>query len=245
MDGIILAAGMATRLKPLTNDKPKTLIEIKNKPIIKYIIDNLLFYNIKKILIVTGFQEEKIKNYIKNNYDSKKFVFITNKDYKKTNNAYSLLLTENFVNNDFILLDSDIIFEKEIIKLLLDNHSDGAKFAIKKGKVLEEEMKVIINEKNEIVKIGKEIDIKKSYGESIGIEYIPKNFVSPLFKTLKKRIIDEKKINEFYENSFQEMINNGYKFFGIDIGKLEAIEIDYKEDLKKAEAICEKINRTL
>ncbi len=241
MDGLILAAGMATRLKPLTENTPKSLLKLNDKPILKYIIDNLLQNNVNKIIIVAGFEENKIKDFVKQNYNSQNFVFITNKDYANTNNAYSFLLAHKEIKNEFILLDSDIIFDKRIISLLLKDKTKGAMLAIKRHNLSEEEIKVVIEKNGKIKKIGKEVPITKAFGESIGIEYFPKDYVKPLFDTLKKRIIDEKRYNEFYEASFQEMINQGYEFYGVDIGNLEAIEIDFKEDLDLAEKIIKRI----
>lgn len=240
MDGLILAAGMATRLRPLTNNKPKALLELNNKPIINYIIDNLLYFNIDKIIIVTGYKGEMLREHLKKNYPDIRFVFVENKEYETTNNSYSLLLAENYITDEFLLLDSDIIFERNIIKLLVSNSNGGVKLAVKKHKLADEEIKVIMKSDNQIIKIGKELDPKISYGESIGIEYFPSDTINVLFKTLRQRILIEKKYNEFYEASFQQMINNGIKFWGIDVGKLEAVEIDYMEDLKKAEKIIKK-----
>ncbi len=240
MDGLILAAGMATRLRPLTQNMPKCLLKLNNKPILQYIIENLFDNNIEKIIIVTGFLEDKIKGFIKKNYDLNNFVFITNKDYADTNNAYSLLLARNKIEKDFVLLDSDIIFDKKIISLIT-KEIKGTMLAIKRHNLAEEEIKVVMDKEGEIKEIGKEVPVEKAFGESIGIEYFPQEYITPLFNTLEKRIIKEKRYSEFYEASFQEMIKQGHKFYGVDIGQLEAIEIDFKEDLKKAEQIVKNI----
>lgn len=235
MVGIILAAGMANRLKPYTDNTPKCLLKVDEQEILYYTLKNLINNNIDRIIIVTGFQKEKIENYIKDKFPEINTTFIYNKDYAATNNAFSLLLTEDCIKEDFILLDSDIIFSPEIIPLIINQK--GVQLAIKKHELSEEEIKVIMNGDNKISSIGKWVDIDKAYGESVGIEYFPADYVCPLFKTLRKRVDKEKRINEFYEFSFHEMIEDNMSFYGVDINNLEAIEIDYIEDLINAKKI--------
>lgn len=228
---------MSTRLKPYTDNTPKCLLKINNIEIIFYILHNLIKNNIKNIIFVTGFLNYQIEIFIKNNYSDLNYTFIYNKDYQTTNNAFSLLLTEKYINEDFILLDSDIIFSNEIIPLLFNQQDKGIRVAVKRHELSDEEIKVKINDRNKILSIGKEIKIEEAYGESIGIEYFPFKFKKSLFATLHKRIITENRINEFYEASFQEMIENDSDFYCVDIKDLEAIEIDFIEDLKLAEKI--------
>ncbi|MBU1077231.1 MAG: phosphocholine cytidylyltransferase family protein [Spirochaetes bacterium] len=236
MVGIILAAGIAARLKPLTDNTPKCLLKVNDREILFYALDNLKKNNIRKVIIVTGFLKEKIEEFVEREFPRMDVTFIYNKDYANTNNAFSLLLTNEYVKEDFILMDSDIIFSPRIIPLLLNNNN-GVQLAIKKHDLSEEEIKVIMNEDNRISSIGKWVEIERAYGESIGIEYFPENSGRLLFEKLQKRVVNEKRINEFYEFSFQEMIEDGADYYGVDINDLDAIEIDYSEDLKNAEKI--------
>lgn len=235
MVGIILAAGMATRLKPYTDNTPKCLLKVNNEEILSYTLKNLKRSDINRILIVTGFKKEMIETFVIEKFSELDVTFIYNKDYATTNNAYSLLLAQEYIKEDFVLLDSDIIFSPDIIPQI--TAQDKIQLAIKKHKLSEEEIKVIMNEENKILSIGKWVDIEKAYGESVGIEYFPSDTVNLLFDKLKKRVVDAKRVNEFYEFSFQEMIEDNVEFFGVDIKDLSAIEIDYIEDLKKAETI--------
>ncbi|HOJ50417.1 MAG TPA: phosphocholine cytidylyltransferase family protein [Spirochaetota bacterium] len=239
MKAVILAAGMATRLKPLTDETPKTLLEINGKPILYYMLNNLKMNGIYDIVIVTGFMREKIEDYVKNNFNDLKFEFVYNKDYNSTNNAYSLLLTEDYVK-EFILLDSDIVFHPEIIKKLL-NFSKRPVLAIEKHECLDEEIKVLLDKQNRVLDISKTVDPKIAFGESIGIEVFDERAKSVLFDTLEKRIIKEGRVNEFYEASFKEMIDNGFNFYGIDTSEYPAIEIDFVEDLNEASKLIKEI----
>jgi choline kinase len=99
----------------------------------------------------------------------------------------------------------------------------------------EEEMKVAIQEgTKKITDISKKIDPETAYGESIGIERFSLKFLEGLYSILDRRISKEGKINEFYEASFQEMIETGHSIFAVDIGPKKAAELDFPEDIAAA-----------
>ena len=83
-NALILAAGQGKRLRPLTENTPKCMLEIFGKPIIYFQIKSLLRNNIKNITIVTGFNEDKIINYLNSNFPEANFTFVKNKKYEET-----------------------------------------------------------------------------------------------------------------------------------------------------------------
>jgi choline kinase len=187
--------------------------------------------------IVVGFQDWMIKNYLKRNFLSLDFTFVINDRFEQTNNAYSLLLAgEEIEGHELLLLDSDIVFDDEIIPLLAKSPQESCIAVRSRGNVGEEDIKVEVNSKKEIVRIGKEIPIASAYGESIGIERFSRGDTTALFRTLEKRIHAEKRVNEFYEASFQEMIGDGAHLRAVDIGSHRCVEIDTMDDLHTAES---------
>ncbi len=234
MQGIILAAGSANRLKPLTKDCPKCLLNIGNTNIIERTIRNLAYYGIKDFVIVVGFKAEMLKTYVTKNLSEFNYTFVHNENYASTNNAYSLALTKQLIENDFLLLDSDILFQKEIIKKILDS-GHNCVLAYNKAKCDEEEMKVQIDNANKVIEISKEIEPEKAVGESIGIEYFDNVHKKLLFEILEKRLSNKENLNEYYEASFKEMIDNGIDFYGIDISEYKSMEIDFVQDIYSAE----------
>jgi choline kinase len=235
MKAIILAAGIASRLRPLTNKTPKCLIKVGNISILERTLTNLLRNNITDFVIVTGFMEELIKGFIETKFPNINVTYITNQKYETTNNIYSLWLTKEYaVNNDIILLDSDIIFDSRIIGLLKISNYDNC-LAVKTDiKLGEEEIKVTVNKDNSIKEISKVVNPKDSIGESIGIEKFSSALVDVLFKELDQMIINENLVDIFYEAAFERVINKGEKIYSILVNNLKCIEIDYIEDLEKA-----------
>lgn len=236
MKTVILAAGISARLRPLTNSTPKCLLKIASKTILERTLDNLLFYNLNDLIIVTGFHQEQIKDFISARYPHLNVTYIYNEVYDTTNNIYSLWLTKDYVkNNDILLLDSDILFDKRILELLLNSVYPNCLALRSDHKLSEEEIKIRLNNDRSIAEISKTVDLKYAVGESIGIEKFDAMFVEKLFQILDRKILKENQVKIFYEAAFQDAINSGEKIYAVDIGELKCIELDFAEDIERAE----------
>src|SRR3989344_7035474 len=123
MKAIILAAGIGSRLKPLTENIPKVMIPINGIPILGHQIINLIEEGIKEIYICVGYKKEVIIDYCKKEFKNINIKFIENKDFLSTNNMYSLYLAKNYFNGEnFILINGDMIFDKKILDICLKNN---------------------------------------------------------------------------------------------------------------------------
>ena len=234
MKAVILAAGIASRLRPLTDNTPKCLLNVGNKKILELTIENLLANNISDIIIVTGYLETLVKSFIKERFPQLKFEFIYNELYASTNNIYSLWLTKDrFLNNDMLLMDSDIIFDKQIITELINSGYENC-LALKRHNVGEEEIKVKTDESSKILEISKEVIPSEAAGESIGIELFEKKSLTELFKIIDHKIKVENKVNIFYESAFQDFINNNGSIYTVDVTLYYCTEIDTASDLESA-----------
>lgn len=116
MKAIILAAGEGSRLKPLTNDKPKCLVELKGKRLIEYQFDNFKKAGINDIIIIKGYKIEAFPN-----YDAKEYVNIL---YNETNMVYSLFTARDEMNSDLIISYGDIVYDYSVLKKVLDAKGD-------------------------------------------------------------------------------------------------------------------------
>src|ERR1035437_7055698 len=120
MKTVILAAGIGSRLKPLTDYNPKCLLKIGEKSILEMTIENILATNDSEIIIVTGYLEDKIREFLRERFPKLKITIIYNKFYASTNNIYSLWLAKDAVlGDDMMMMDSDIVFDKGINKNIL------------------------------------------------------------------------------------------------------------------------------
>lgn len=236
MQAVILAAGMATRLRPLTKKLPKCLIELFGKPFLYYTLNTLLKNNIQDILIVVGFESEQIIDYVQKNFSTLNVTFITNDVFKETNNAYSLLLVEKYITKNWILIDSDVVFYPAVLEKLLKQKKLPVLIATKPN-YNEESMKVQVDKDHSVIAISKSIQESNYSGESVGMELFSKEHSDILFSILKKRVVSERRRNEFYEESFQDMIVQGVQFYSVSVSKNLVMEIDTAEDLVEAQVL--------
>lgn len=122
MQAIILAAGMGRRLGELTGDNTKCMLEVNGVKLIDRALECLSGHNISRIILVVGYKRENVKNYVGNNYKGIEIIYIDNPIFDKTNNIYSLYLAKDYlINEDTILLESDLIFEKNVINRIIQN----------------------------------------------------------------------------------------------------------------------------
>lgn len=241
MQAIILAAGLSKRLRPLTDAVPKCLLKIGEKSILELTINNILENGVNDFVIVTGYRENMIKDFVAQSYPEIKVKFLTNRDYEDNNNSYSLWMTTEYISGDALLLDSDIIFDHRIIPKLIESGYENCLAVNRKHILSEEEIKVLIDSANKIQHIGKEFDPQSAFGESIGIEKFSEDFFVRLGEVLDRKIVKENNVNEFYETSFQELINAGNDIYAVDVSEFESMEIDTPEDLKRAEEMVSRL----
>jgi len=238
----MLAAGMSKRLRPLTDDLPKCLLDIHGKTILDRALENLIACGFSDFVIVTGYKAEMIREHVTVHYENLNVSWFHSDRYFETNNAYSLLLTEEALTGSFLLLDSDVLFSSDMIKRLLSSSSYPC-IALDRHPCSDEEIKVVTDKHDHVVDIGKHIDPAHAAGESIGFEIFSGSARKELFAVLKRRIRDEKRENEFYEASFKEMISAGTEFTAIDTSEFPAMEIDSLSDLERAKSLLERADR--
>jgi choline kinase len=236
MHAVILAAGIASRLRPLTDSTPKCLLRVNGKSILGMTIENLCLSGIENFVLVTGYLEDQIHRFIKENYPAVNVTFISNELFASTNNIYSLWLTKDQVKaKDFLLLDGDIVFDRKIIDLLLNGRRHPALALRTKGHVGPEEIKVMTDKNGFVKEINKTMNPADAAGESIGIELFLEDSSVRLFDELQVMITREHKINVWYEEAFQRIIDLGMKIEAVDVGDLKCMELDTVEDFKNAE----------
>ncbi len=122
MQAIILAAGMGKRLKQLTDNNTKCMVKVNGVTMIERMLRQLDELNLNRIILVIGYEGEKLVNYISTLDVETPIVYETNEVYYKTNNIYSLYLAKEYLlEDDTLLLESDLIFEDTILKKIMDD----------------------------------------------------------------------------------------------------------------------------
>ena len=235
---IILAAGVGSRIRPLTDHCPKSMLIINGKTILEMMISHIQACGINEIVFVLGYLQEKIKNYVNARFPDLITHYITNEKYEVTNTGYSLMLTKNFVQDStFIKFDADVVFDINILKNLIASEYDNCLCIDKNINLDAEEIKVIIRDENRVVKASKTVNPEDAIGESIGIEKISSEAAQALFSELELMMKDEQYHQKYYEAAYERLIEKDVPFHALDISGLKWTEIDTKEDFITAKEI--------
>jgi choline kinase len=235
---IILAAGVGSRIRPLTDNCPKSLLKINGKTILEMMLSHIQACGINEVVFVLGYLQDQIKDYVKTHFPDLVVHFITNEKYEVTNTGYSLMLTKDFVQDStFIKFDADVVFDINILKILIASEYDNCLCIDKNINLDAEEIKVIIKDDNRVVKASKTVNPVDAIGESIGIEKISGETACTLFNELELMMKDEQYHQEYYEAAYERLIEKDVPFHALDISGLKWTEIDTQEDFMLAENI--------
>ena len=238
MKAIILAAGVGSRIRPLTDNCPKSLLKVDGKTILEMMISHIQGCGINEIIFVLGYLQEQIKDFVKTNFTDLNAHFITNERYAETNTGYSLMLTKDLIcESEFVKFDADVVFDKEILENLIKSEYANCLCIDKNINLDAEEIKVIVDEGNRVVKASKTVNPNDAIGESIGIEKISSTTAKTLFSELEVMMTDKQNHQEYYESAYERLIDKGVPFNTLDITGLRWTEIDTKEDFATAKEI--------
>ncbi|WP_102264471.1 phosphocholine cytidylyltransferase family protein [Mesobacillus jeotgali] len=232
MKALILAAGMGTRLRPLTDNKPKSMVEVNGVPILFKQLYNLMNNGIKDITIVAGYCADVIVQSINKSFPFVKV--IVNEEYETTNNMYSAYLAkQNFINSEFLLMNADVFYDEMIINELIKSEYGNA-VVVEQGEYNDENMKVKVID-GKIVGISKEITDEDSFGVSIDVYKFNSNGSISFFNKIVDYIENKKELNQWTEIALNDVLID-VEFKPCPL-KGRWMEIDNHEDLRKAESI--------
>ena len=236
MKAIILAAGMATRLRPVTDNLPKCLLTIGGKTIIRRQVDTLLNEGVEEIFVVTGFRSELVEQHIDFYYPGKKIRVIKNKDYESTGPAYSLWCAGEILGkSETIYLNGDLVSDPRVIKNLIESDK-GSITAVSRNQWDLEQVKVSINPDQSVSALGKWIEARKSYGEFVGATKMSKEFGFSLKLVLENLDKNNSLANKFAADALNETLSQAESglMYIHDVTNYKTIEIDTILDLKTA-----------
>lgn len=235
MTAVLLAAGISSRLRPLTDASPKSLLPVGGKPLLQRTLEILQRAGIQRCIIVTGYLHEMLETFVQSLPLNLEITFVHNPLFSSTNNNYSLWLSHSALGgNAILLLDADILFDPQILARLLKSPHADVLVMSRSNKLGHEEIKLELDSHGRIIRIGKEVNLQKAVGESLGIEKFSAATAEKLFETLGRR----KDRNEFYEASFQEIIDAGAEIYTVESGGFPCMEIDTPEDYAVADRLA-------
>ena len=239
MIGVILAAGMAKRLRPLTDTKPKCLLEVGGKTLLERTVRAMQQAGISEFVVVTGYRADQIREALTSIVSPQNITFLHNADYEHNNNIYSLWMAGKVVRGkDFLLMDSDILCDPAAVVRIAEQTEPA--LALNRHECGEEEIKVIVDADNHIVEINKTCNPTDAIGESVGIEKMTADYSIALYRELDQMILKEGLVDVFYERCFERLIPQGYTFRVVDTTSYFSYELDTPEDFQRAQELMPK-----
>ena len=242
MQAIILAAGMGKRLGEYTKNNTKCMVPVNGVPLIDRVLNQLSSLKLSRVVIVVGYEGQKLIDYIGNEYNGLKIEYIFNSIYDKTNNIYSLALAKDKMQeDDTLLLESDLIFDDRLFSLVVDNPCPNLALVAKYEAWMDGTMVQIDDERNIVNFVPKEAfrhEQADSYYKTVNIYKLSKEFSANRYVPFLEAYMKAIGNNEYYENvlrilSFLDC--KGLKALPITDEKW--YEIDDKQDLDIAEAL--------
>lgn len=232
---LLLAAGTGSRLFPLTRTSPKCLTLVNEKSILERLIIILKKKGFKRLVVVTGYQEILIKEFLGTISGNMTIEYVYSPLYKSTNNIYSLWMARNIINEPFILVESDLVFDVS----QLDNMIFPDRMAIAPMAPWMNGTSVLINQFNFVKNFvnGNSIQLDEIRYKTVNIYSFSLSTWHAIIEKLNEYIAANN-VNCYYETVFGEMIANGKLYLQTVLfdNKLW-YEIDTIEDLVEAEKL--------
>ena len=243
MQAVILAAGMGKRLGELTKGNTKCMVEVNSVSLIDRALGQLASLDLNRVVIVVGYEGKKLMDYIGNRYDGRlKIEYIENPIYDKTNNIYSLALAkEKLLEDDTLLIESDLIFDDRMFPLIVNNPYPNLALVAKYETWMDGTM-VRIDDDNNIVDFISKKAFKYSdvdfYYKTVNVYKFSRDFMEHKYLPFLEAYCSALGNNEYYEQVLRVicMLDNS-ELKALPITDEKWYEIDDIQDLDIASAI--------
>ena len=234
---------MGRRLGELTKENTKCMVPVNGVRLIDRLLGQLSGLKLNRVIIVVGYQGQKLIDYIGNRYESKlKIEFAENPIYDKTNNIYSLsMVKDKLQEDDTLLIESDLIFSDRFFPMIIENPYPNLALVAKYESWMDGTM-VRLDEEQHIVNfISKDAfdysDVD-SYYKTVNIYKFSKDFLQHQYVPFLDAYTKAVGNNEYYENVLRIIsMLNSHNMKALPVGNEKWYEIDDKQDLDIAEAL--------
>lgn len=241
---LLLAAGTGSRLLPLTQKSPKCLTLVNETSILERLIKSLNQHGFTRLVVVTGHLEDCIRNFLETRAGNIKIEYIFSPLYKTTNNIYSLWMAREIINEPFVLIESDLVFDPSLLTDML--YPD--RIAIARMKPWLNGSTVTINSSNTVDAFHSDAgnNLKQTRYKTVNIYSLSVSSWYRVIEILDQYILAGR-VNEYYEAVFRQMVaEKSLCFQAVFFDHKPWYEIDTIEDLASAEKLFPaRISKTL
>jgi choline kinase len=235
MKAVVLAAGMGIRLMPMTQETPKALIHMGDKTLLQWSFDALCQNGITDAVIVIGHLGHLIQQTMKQSYNGIGIQYVSNDNYAETGSMGSLYQAREILDDDILLLESDLLYEPRALSLIIETPYPNA---ILVGKMLDsgDDVYICVNDRLEITGLGKQLsaeDRGKACGALVGISKLSRQMLDTVFVSMEEGH-KQRALGCHYEDYIFEVSKSEALLHGVICPDLNWIEIDTPDDLRRA-----------
>lgn len=242
MQAIILAAGMDKRLKELTSNATKCMVEVNGEMMIHKTLMHLEKLNLNKIVLVVGYEGQQLMDYVNSLGLKTPVEYVVNDVYDKTNNIYSLYLAKEYLlQDDTLLLESDLVYEEAVIRKLVDTPYPSL-VLVDKFESWMDGTCITVDEDDNITSFvsKREFDFTKTdeYYKTVNLYKFSKNFSEKYYVPFLEAYCNAMGLNEYYEQVLKVITFLGdLEIKAVKLNGEKWYEIDDVQDLDIAESL--------
>ena len=238
INAIILSAGQGKRLLPLTETRPKCMLTVAGKTILEWQVQTLLAAEIGRIFIITGFNSDLVEEHINDRFgaDMERISIIFNPFYSVSDNLASCWMGRHAMDEDFILLNGDTLFEPALLDTVLASPAAPVTLTIDyKDSYDNDDMRVELQD-SMVISVGKTLPDEHTMAESIGLLYF-RGEGPALFRDHLDRHMKQGDGLRLWFLSVVDTLAGQSLVRACSIAGRRWCEIDFKRDLEKAESV--------
>lgn len=232
---IILSAGQGRRLLPLTENMPKCLLPVSDKPVVEWQIDALLAVGIDDITIVTGFQVGLVETLLAQRYAAYPNISsLFNPFFEVADNLASCWIARNLMQGDFLLLNGDTVIEPALIAQVLNSESAPITLSVDYKKTYDsDDMKVQTDDKGWVKQVSKIIPTEQINAESIGLTYFRDQGAQHFREAVEAALRHPAELKSWYLTIIDALAGR-HLVNTCSVAGYRWCEIDFIEDLSRA-----------
>jgi choline kinase len=238
---LILAAGAGSRLSPLTDVRPKCMVEVSGQAMLLRCLSQLEAAGVDRAAIAVGYLEQVIRDAIGDRFGRMRVEYVSNPDYATTNNLYTLFLTKPVIDDDILLVEGDLLFDDALFPTLLatsdpevavvDAFGPGMDGTVILETAPRRAERFVLKRDQ-----GAGFDYSSAW-KTVNVYKLSRDFMHGSFFPEAARWIAEERTDQYYEAVIAALVERGAPMSLLRMESMRWAEVDDTTDLARAERI--------